>query len=480
MQRILSFISSLKEYITKYRKIFIITTLILIPVLILFIVEAAITGKNAGKANHAVEVTLPGAFEYMQLERSVMNMQKWLYYVGATRNEKGYDTGFKEAKNYYKQAQDEIQKLKIMFKDDPAELKKIDDLAAAVDSYYEVGTEVANAYVDQGTYYGNAMLKVFSTIDSELSTLLRENMKKRTEETMRINVSVKNVLQNTGIIFVFLGLLVVILGIVSFNFMVNRVLLKESLEKLSQAMDSLWGEMELARKIQTILLPESPSIKGYDIAATMIPADEVGGDYYDIINVNNKDWLVIGDVSGHGVSAGLVMMMVQTSIQTVINQYPKLPPSKLLNVVNSVISKNIKRFGESKYMTITVLACVEKGKFVFSGLHQDMMLYRPNKRMVEHIETRGMWIGILDKIDGMCKNDSFSMKKGDVLFLFTDGITESINDQQEMFGDERLTALFLENCSSTQDVEKIKNNIIQELKNFRIRDDVTLLLLRRK
>lgn len=480
MQRVLSSVTSIKQYIIKYKKIFFSTTLILVPVLLLFVIEAGITGKNAGKANKAVEVTLPGAFAYVQLERSIVNMQKWLYYVGATRNEKGYDSGFTEAEAYYKQARKDILALKAMFKDDPAELQKIDDLAAAIDGYYEIGIEVANAYVDQGTFYGNAMLKVFSAIDSELNELLRKNVKQRTEETMRINVSIKNVLMNTGVIFVVLGILVIVLGVISFNFMVQRVMLRDSHAQLSRAMESLWGEMELARKIQTILLPENPSIKGYDITATMVPADEVGGDYYDIITVDGKDWIVIGDVSGHGVSAGLVMMMVQTSIQTVIRQYPDLSPNKLLNVVNSVIAKNIKRFGESRYMTITVMACVEKGKFVFSGLHQDMMLYRPDKKAVENIETRGMWIGIVDEIEGMCANDSFSMRKGDVLCLFTDGITEAVNDQGEMFGEERLSSIFFESCKSTVDVEEIKDNIIRELKAYHIRDDVTLVLLRRK
>ncbi|MCP4610029.1 MAG: response regulator, partial [Planctomycetes bacterium] len=88
-------------------------------------------------------------------------------------------------------------------------------------------------------------------------------------------------------------------------------------DQIIKARDAIWGEMELAKKIQTVLLPEEPKISGYEIAAHMEPADEVGGDYYDVINFEGKDWLVIGDVSGHGVPSGLVMMMVQTAIHTV-------------------------------------------------------------------------------------------------------------------------------------------------------------------
>jgi len=88
-------------------------------------------------------------------------------------------------------------------------------------------------------------------------------------------------------------------------------------------------EMEIASNIQSALLPRNPSIKGYEISTYMMPADEVGGDYYDIINVANRDWIIIGDVSGHGVPAGLIMMMVQTCIHNTLNIFPEISPSEL-------------------------------------------------------------------------------------------------------------------------------------------------------
>ena len=101
-------------------------------------------------------------------------------------------------------------------------------------------------------------------------------------------------------------------------------LVEERTAELVKAMSALWGEMELAKKIQTVLLPRAPAISGLEIAAYMRPADEVGGDYYDVINAQGIDWLVIGDVSGHGVPAGLIMMMVQTAIHTVLEGKPNL------------------------------------------------------------------------------------------------------------------------------------------------------------
>ena len=73
----------------------------------------------------------------------------------------------------------------------------------------------------------------------------------------------------------------------------------------------------------------------------MFPADEVGGDYYDVINYGGHDWIIIGDVSGHGVPAGLIMMMVQTSIHIVLKNNPEINPADLVKTINSIITKNI-------------------------------------------------------------------------------------------------------------------------------------------
>ncbi|MCP4135219.1 MAG: SpoIIE family protein phosphatase [bacterium] len=265
----------------------------------------------------------------------------------------------------------------------------------------------------------------------------------------------------------------------------------EELESLNTEListrDSLWGELELAKKIQTVLLPEDPVIPGYEITAYMDPADEVGGDYYDVINLHGRDWLVIGDVSGHGVPAGLIMMMVQTSINAVLTQNPELAPSRLLTSINKTISKNIKQLDESKYMTITVLAAHQDGAFTFSGLHQDIMIYRANTNSVELFKTEGVWIGMLDDIDGMLDDSSLNMNIGDVMLVYTDGITEawargSIQDhrdpEKDMFGDKHLKESFCE--LGTLPTEEILRGLLKELEEFSCGDDVTIVILKRR
>jgi hypothetical protein len=115
----------------------------------------------------------------------------------------------------------------------------------------------------------------------------------------------------------------------------------------------LWGEMELAKRIQTALLPSDEEIYSigsremgrYYVAAKMLPAEEVGGDYYDVIeNQAGEGWIAIGDVTGHGVESGLIMMMTQTSIYSLVNNTSGNNPSTILSAVNGIIKKNITLF----------------------------------------------------------------------------------------------------------------------------------------
>nr|MDJ0765821.1 PP2C family protein-serine/threonine phosphatase [Myxococcota bacterium] len=257
-------------------------------------------------------------------------------------------------------------------------------------------------------------------------------------------------------------------------------------EEIKQANEALWGEMQLAKKIQTVLLPHKPHIPGYEISASMTPADEVGGDYYDIINAGNRTWIIIGDVSGHGVPAGLVMMMVQTSINTALDQNSMLSPAELLTVINGTIRKNISRMRENKYMTLTAFVVHDNGTFHFAGLHQDVLIYRSQSQSVEIVETNGMWLGIVDDIQGMLDDHQLHLNVNDAVLLFTDGITEAQkkdgpadpeNTKVDMFGDERLRDAF--QSVGDRSTEEIKETILSALRNYETDDDITMVIIKR-
>lgn len=255
---------------------------------------------------------------------------------------------------------------------------------------------------------------------------------------------------------------------------------------LIKARDELWGEMRLAKKIQTILLPDDPKISGYDLSSYTEPATEVGGDYYDIINSRNGDWIIIGDVSGHGVPAGLIMMMVQTAIRVAIDSDPDLCPFELLKIINQTISHNIYHVDSDMYMTITAILCTRNGQLIFSGLHQDILVYRADLESLEIVKTSGPWIGFYRNNDMLLENDNLTLGCGDVMLIYTDGITEAWrkdsekdyrDPERDMFGSERLSKVFLDlgKCP-TKDIIR---GILDNMKDYEFHDDVTMVVIRR-
>ena len=265
---------------------------------------------------------------------------------------------------------------------------------------------------------------------------------------------------------------------------------KEELEIMNTALlkarDALWGEMQLAKRIQFELLPENPGIPGYEISTFIKPADEVGGDYYDIINANEKNWIIIGDVAGHGVAAGLIMMMTQTSVHLMINEHPGISPSKLLTAINHAITYNIKKFKEDKYITMTAISGDKKGNFKFAGLHQDILLYRNKKRIVESVQTSGALVGIYDKLTDEFTDNDFKMEIGDVLLIYTDGITEAWlkgsekdarDPESDMFGVERLKKILQH--TGNLSTNEIREEILFRLGNYDADDDITIVIVKR-
>jgi serine phosphatase RsbU (regulator of sigma subunit) len=239
---------------------------------------------------------------------------------------------------------------------------------------------------------------------------------------------------------------------------------------------ALLTEMKIAANIQTSLLPKNPSMEGFEITAYLKPADEIGGDYYDFIHTDALDWVIIGDVSGHGVPAGLVMMMVQTSIQSLLKDRPDVKPSELLCKVNNVIKDNIIKLKENKYMTITAFTFDREGRSSFSGLHQDILVYRAIDGHVDVLDTDGIWLSAWDfgrdNVDMELK-----LEKNDVILLFTDGVTEAKNNDGEFFSAQPLINILKEAGGRT--TEDIKKRVLKALGDFNTIDDVTLIIMKK-
>jgi len=268
---------------------------------------------------------------------------------------------------------------------------------------------------------------------------------------------------------------------VSINHVKHTLIRKEFEQRslLKTARDALFSEMEVAKRIQTALLPDLQTIGGYEVAATMQPAEEVGGDYYDIISTDaGERWLAIGDVSGHGVESGLIMMMTQTSIFTAVNRTAGFTPSGVIDVVNSVMKQNIARLRTDRYMSLSVMH-LEHHNLIFAGKHQDVLVHRARTGKIEQVPSTGTWLGVIDDIGEHLSDTTVPVENGDVILLFTDGVTEATNREGDMFGQENLELAL--NRNAHLPVAEIVRNIILDVRAHMDHqaDDITLLALKR-
>ncbi len=268
---------------------------------------------------------------------------------------------------------------------------------------------------------------------------------------------------------------------VSINHVKYKLVKKEFflLVELKKARDALWSEMEVAKRIQTALLPSRKKLEGFEIAAAMLPSKEVGGDYYDIIETaEGNKWVTIGDVSGHGVDSGLIMMMAQTSISAIVANSSNGQPSYILDSVNKVIRENITRLDSDHYMTMMAIR-FNDSQMTLAGKHQDVIVYRYASNRTETISTDGTWLGITDNLGRYLTDTTANINDGDIILLFTDGITEGTNKRGDMYGQIRLEQVL--NQYADLPVAKIVEKIMEHAKDFQDEqfDDMSLVAIKK-
>lgn len=200
-------------------------------------------------------------------------------------------------------------------------------------------------------------------------------------------------------------------------------------------------EMALARSIQTSVLPRTFELPGYDISAVMMPAEEVGGDFYEFRPVDGGAWIGVGDVTGHGVTSGLIMMMAQSMFTMLCEQSNgHVSPAKFISLLNRAMYYNLRsRLAQDRFMTLVVAKLDKDGKLVYAGAHTDVLIYRAATKDVERIPTDGLWLGITDDITPVTTDRSVTLARGDVALFHTDGVTEARNGEGECFDLDRLT-----------------------------------------
>jgi serine phosphatase RsbU (regulator of sigma subunit) len=241
--------------------------------------------------------------------------------------------------------------------------------------------------------------------------------------------------------------------------------------------DQLLQDVELAAQVQRMFLPiQRPSIAGLEIAGMMQPASGVGGDYYDYIAVNEHTiQVVIADVAGKGVPAALLMSATAAAVQLEVSE-----KRDMLEVVNRLNNGIHSVSDGDRYVTV-LLADIDSLRrslrFVNCG-HNPALLFRANTRDVVPMNSSCFPLGMFESV--RCEINRASLAAGDILVLYTDGITEAENSQGEEFGLERLSAVIRHDSSLS--AEELMDNIFQSAEEFcqgvGFNDDATVLIVK--
>lgn len=239
----------------------------------------------------------------------------------------------------------------------------------------------------------------------------------------------------------------------------------------------LEGELELSQVIQRGLLPQSvPSIDGVNMAAFSRPAQILGGDYFDFVNFkDDTHGLVMADVSGHGVSAGMFMSSLQTAFHTLAPDADS--PLEVLERINRLYVHNI---------NFTTFVTIFFGKYdpqtriltYANAGHNSAYVYRTSTNEEIWLRPTGPAIGLMEGF--LIHKEDVQLEPGDILLLYTDGITEASNLQGVLWGEDNLSNIIRQNSDSSAEqlIQKILRAMKDHTHDSPLEDDVTLLISR--
>ncbi|MEO0294627.1 MAG: SpoIIE family protein phosphatase [candidate division WOR-3 bacterium] len=263
-----------------------------------------------------------------------------------------------------------------------------------------------------------------------------------------------------------------------------RIKLIEYRKELTEK-ERLKRDAELAQEIQKMLLPEKlPEINEYDITYYYEPAFYVGGDYVDVLKTISHVICVIGDVSGKGASSSLIMAMTKSFIYS--NYKTSRSPSAFASNIHTFLRDKIP---DDMFLTLFLLYLEERGNYFYSSCgHTPPFIFLSNLKRLERFKTNGVPIGFSfipsDEYPSLIQKGNGKLESGDILFLYTDGLLDIRNEKGEILGEEKLFGLLSEILKREKEVERIKEELIKKLKEYRggaePEDDITFLIIKKK
>jgi sigma-B regulation protein RsbU (phosphoserine phosphatase) len=245
--------------------------------------------------------------------------------------------------------------------------------------------------------------------------------------------------------------------------------------------EMLTRELVMAGKIQADILPEAPVIPGWDIAATLEPARETSGDFYDFMPLTNRKLgMVVADVTDKGMGAALFMALTSTLFRTFATQFPTLPAVTLDTVSRRILSDT------RGNMFVTAFYGVLEpytGRLVYANAGHPpgfVISTQHGKETIETLRTTGMSLGVMEQANWKQRNTKLG--PGDLLILYTDGVTEAENPQGVAFGEDRLIDAAYRKAACP--AREIQAGLLDEVHRFvgstPRQDDIALIVIKRE
>jgi PAS domain S-box-containing protein len=252
--------------------------------------------------------------------------------------------------------------------------------------------------------------------------------------------------------------------------------------QLRQENSRMSTELEVSQRLQQMMLPRDQDLLGItnlDISGSMEAASEVGGDYYDVIPQRDSVVFGIGDVTGHGLESGVIAIMVQTAVRTLLAS-GHYESRKFFEVLNTVVYDNARRMSCGRNLSLSLLHYEDK-VVTISGQHEEVLIVRENGALERHDTLDlGFPLGLEAKISKFIGETKIPLQSGDVMVVYTDGITEAINSTGAAYGIERLCEAV--KTSHRQLAEGIRKAILNSLRQYigeqRLLDDISLLVIK--
>jgi sigma-B regulation protein RsbU (phosphoserine phosphatase) len=243
------------------------------------------------------------------------------------------------------------------------------------------------------------------------------------------------------------------------------------------------GELKIAREVQRVLLPqEDPVVKGFRVNGTNVPAKIISGDYYDYIDLpDGKLGVVVADVSGKGVAAGLLMAMCRSLLRAF--SLANSSPSAALSTVNRYLFPDIH---EDMFISMNYgILDPADGSFIFCRAgHEPALIYRKASGEVEISKPKGLALGIDsgNVFERVTADERITLDSGDCVLLYTDGVKEALNAGEEEFGLERLSETFRQ--AARLGAEAVVKQVQKAVKSFTGEgpqmDDVTIVAIEKR